>query len=33
MQWWCDRSLQEFEATEKVARAVLGDDAAIYTEA
>lgn len=33
MQWWCDRFLQEFEATEKVARAVLGDDAAIYTEA
>lgn len=33
MQWWCDRFLQEFEATEKVARAVLGDNAAIYIEA
>lgn len=33
MQWWCDRFLQEFEATEKVARAVLKERASIYVGA
>ncbi len=32
MQWWCDRFQKEFESTEKVLRAVLGEEASLYTE-
>ncbi len=32
IQWWCDRFQREFEATEKVLRTVLDEEAALYTE-